>query len=112
MSEQLSSTERTEIDLVAMRAWHFRASLDRERAPDMRKWHRSQMDWITQRLYGERHAQRTMLKVALIEVLADGFRTQLHERMRARRPWEWSELCAAAKKAIRKRKFEGQSVDE
>ena len=100
---RLTTTEGAYIDLVAMRKWHLRASLDSERAPDIRRWHRSQVDWITKRLFGEKNSERTRLKMALIEILSDAYRTRLHQQAGQLAPFAWGKFCEEARKEIKHR---------
>lgn len=96
----LTTTESVLVDLYALRAWHFRASLDRDRSPEMRRWHRSQVDAVNKRLAGMSQTVRDQVKLGLLTVLAEQYRKQLQERAKSLAPFAWEKFCAAARKQI------------
>lgn len=100
---RLTSTESTIIDLVALRNWHFKASVDGDRAPEMRRWHRSQVKHISKKLDERWKRPRDLVKLALIEFLAEEFREQLHARAGALAPFAWEKFCEATRKQLKKR---------
>lgn len=97
---RLTSTESTIVDLVALRNYHFQASVDSDRAPDMRRWHRSQVRHISKKLDERWKRPRDLVKLALIEFLAQEFRAQLHARAGALAPFAWEKFCEATRKEL------------
>jgi hypothetical protein len=99
----LTSTDEVFIDLVAMRNWHFKASMDRARPPELRRWHRSQVDAISKRLGKHPKSTHDLVKLALIEVLGDVYRKKLFETAGRLAPFNWSRFCDAARAALGKK---------
>jgi hypothetical protein len=96
-NEDIPSTEATKVDLVALRNWHFKASMHPDRDPAMRRWHRRQADIITRKLHAQSGTRLHTLKVAMIEVLSDFYRGELHEAITGREPFNWERACAEAR---------------
>jgi hypothetical protein len=96
----LTSTESTIVDLVALKNWHFQASLDKKREPSTRRWHRSQVRAITTRLEGIKGRTQNQTKIAFINFLALEYRKKLHARAGQVAPFAWERLCKAARKRI------------
>lgn len=103
MSEDYPSTEGVKIDLIAMRNWHFKASIDPDRQPEMRRWHRRQ--WVAINIkYGLQPGPKIPVeKVAMVEMLTDSYRGQLHAKCQSDEPWDWKLKCLEAAVEIEKR---------
>lgn len=99
--EKLTSTEKVIIDLVALRAWHFRASMDTGRDAKMRRWHRSQVEAISRKIPRRKPEAWSPFKLAMIEILADQYRKKLLHRSGALGPFNWKKFCAAAQASLR-----------
>lgn len=97
---RLSSTESTIVDLVALRNWHFKASMDSGRTPEMRRWHRSQVKHISRKLDRTGWHTRNVMKVAFIEFLAGKYRERLHSAAGKLAPFAWEKFCEAAKREL------------
>lgn len=111
MSEAISSTEAIRIDLIALRSYHLRASMDGARSPSMRHFHRGQAGIIGRKIPTPSAAGMTLRKLALLGLLLDRA-----ERVRSRRQlrmfwnteaveetafaWEWNRFCAEARKQV------------
>jgi hypothetical protein len=98
----LTSTESIIVDLVALRNWHFKAWMDKNRSPEMRRWHRSQVKAISRKLSALPQHTRDVIKIALIEVMADKYREQLHKQAGRLAPFAWEKFCEAARKQLTK----------
>lgn len=105
-SEYLPSSERHSIDLIAMRAWHWRASFDPGRDHEMRSWHRKQWQHITMRLHAHKTEAVTPEIMAVAELLADNARDKLQREMTQICAGDWEKNCALAREAI-KEKLQG-----
>lgn len=101
-NDKLPSTEATKVDLIALRNWHFKASMDIDRQPEMRRWHRRQADIINRKLHAQAGPKVALIKVAMIEFLAEAYRDKLHAKAQFSTSWDWEEECRLAKIAIAK----------
>lgn len=95
MSILLSTTEDVSIDLVAMRNWHFHASMDKQRSPEMRRFHRRAFLGLDRRIPRKGPGSLTLVKVCLIELLAGQARRATHSAVQAGGPFDWKKLCEA-----------------
>lgn len=75
----LTSTESIIVDLVALRNWHWHASMDSQRDSKMRKWHRRQAEIIGRKIPTPGRNSISTTKLALIEFLADRHRRITHQ---------------------------------
>lgn len=98
----LTTTESVIVDLVALGNWHFHASMDRNRSPEMRRWHRSQVRHINKKLSERSAHPRDAVKLGLITVMAQKYREQLHTRAGQLAPFAWGKFCEAATKKLTK----------
>jgi hypothetical protein len=98
--EHLSSTESHAVDLIALRAWHWRASTDPNRDHEMRCWHRDQCKWISLRLSAHRTDKTTPATIATIELLADAAAEDLHREVETLYAGDWEKNCQLAREAI------------
>lgn len=105
MSEKLPSTEATKIDLVALRNWHFKASMDADRQPEMRRWHRRQADIISRKLAAQGGVQLPLAKIAMIEILADCYRSSVMRHCKSSEPWDWKLAVLKAQAEIERHGF-------
>jgi len=99
-SHVLSSSEAHTIDLVALRRFHWNASMDPSRDHEMRTWHRDQVRWITLRMsaHGGRHTTTEFL--AVVELLATDAQEQIHKEMETICAGDWEKQCKLAREAI------------
>jgi hypothetical protein len=102
MSTLLSTTEAVSIDLVALRNWHFHCSLDKDRSPEMRRWHRGQVRIINAKIPRKGPGSLTLVKVCLIELLAGQARRATHAAVRCHQPFDWKSLCEAVLAGLEK----------
>ena len=109
--EILSSTEAVTIDLVAMRNWHFQASLDKNRSAAMRRWHRTQYSAVDRKIPRKGPGSLTPVKMALVEFLSERYRKLTLKRTKdlleetplrqeAALGFEWRQFVEAAQKRI------------
>lgn len=102
MSILLSSTESVSIDLVAMRNWHFHASMDKQRSPEMRRFHRRAFLDLDKRIPRKGPGSLPLVKVCLIELLAGQARRATHSAVQAGGPFDWKKLCEAVLAGLEK----------
>lgn len=111
MSEVLSTTEATTIDLVSLRNWHFQASMDKGRSPQMRRWHRGQAQIIGRKIPHHGPGSLSPMKVALVEFLSVRYRKVVEARacrlfaqseavQETALAFEWQQYCRAQAKRI------------
>lgn len=86
-----------------MRNWHFQASLDVERQPEIRRWHRRQVAFINQRLAGQSGPKMPLMKVAMIEFLAGLYRESLLTAADHPEPFNWEKRCQEAMEEVLRR---------
>lgn len=110
MDKHLPSTDSTQVDLVALRNWHFLASMDKDRQPEMRRWHAKQSKIIGWKLAQLKGPSMHLAKIALVEFLSDAYRANLHAAAARPESWEWESLCSLARERI-KQQDESQSTE-
>lgn len=98
--EHLSTSEAHTVDLVAMRRWHWRASMDPNRDHEMRCWHRMQAHWITLRISSVTAGKVTPEAQAVAELLTDDARSQIHMELETVCAGDWKKNCQLAREAI------------
>lgn len=98
--EYLSSSEAHTVDLAALRAWHWRASMDPNRDHEMRAWHRDQCKWITMRMSAHSSSKKAIEFVALAELLTNDAYEQVHREMNLVCAGDWEKNCQLAREAI------------
>lgn len=97
-----TSTQGHYIDLIALRAWHWKASMDTDRTKEMRVWHRDQTEHITRRMQAKGLGPSEPVKVALIELMASKHRAELFRHAGNLAPFTWEKFCKAALDEIKK----------
>lgn len=103
MSDGLSGTEKTTVDLVALRAWHWKASMDPERQPEIRRWHRGQVKAISVRLSHRGHREAEAGPNALIEMLTEKNVEETYHCVAKALAGDWQKLCELTREAILRR---------
>lgn len=104
--ETLSSTEKTNVDLIALRAWHWKASQDVERQPEIRRWHRNQVKYISVRLSKRTPGSLSADGKALVEMMTDRNAEETYRCVALAYAGDWQKLCDLTREAII-RKLEG-----
>lgn len=99
-TEHLSSSEAHTVDLVAMRAWHWKASMDPKRDHEMRAWHRQQVHWINLRMSAHTDRKTTTEVMALVELMADEAHRHIHKEIGLVCAGDWEKNCQLAREAI------------
>jgi len=109
--ERLTSTEKTTVDLIAMRAWHWKASIDPERDPGIRRWHRSQVKHISLRISRRGIALTDSEALPLVEMSTEKATEELYHNVAKAYAGDWAKLCEMTREAIL-RKMERGEVSE
>lgn len=101
--DKLTSTEKTSIDLIALRAFHWKASMDPDREPVMRRWHRGQVKHISVRLSVRDGGRLTADTHALIEMMVDENAEATYHEVGKVFAGDWQKLCELSRSAILKK---------
>ena len=99
-TEYLPSSEAHTIDLVAMRAWHWRASFELGRDHEMRRWHRHQVRFIEMRLSAHKSPKMTPDVIEVAEILAEQARDKIQREMTTICAGDWEKNCELARESI------------
>lgn len=98
--ERLTSTEKTTVDLIALRAWHWKASMDPEREPEIRRWHRQQVKHISLRISRRGEALTDAEALPLVEMLTEANTEELYLNVAKAYAGDWTKLCELTREAI------------
>jgi hypothetical protein len=101
--EHLSSSEAHTVDLIALRAWHVKASRDPNRDHEMRDWHRGQVRYIEMRLSAHKPASTTPELIALVELATEASHAELHKEIQLVCAGDWEKNCQLAREAIKEK---------
>ena len=96
LPETISTTEAVAVDYIAMRAWHFRCSIDKARPPEMRRWHRNVVASLSLKLSKLPKPGLLPMKIAVIEILTDTYRNELQRSSGNYSAFDWQKFCSSA----------------
>jgi hypothetical protein len=98
--ERLTSTEKTTVDLIALRAFHWKASMDPDRDPAIRRWHRQQVKHISLRISRRGEVLTDDDALPLVEMLTEKHAEELYTNVAKAYAGDWEALCALTREAI------------
>lgn len=109
--DRLTSTEKTTVDLIALRAFHWKASMDCERDPAIRRWHRQQVKHISLRISRRGEALGSDGQLALVEMMTEQYAENAYIHVARANAGDWELLCQLTREAI-VRKLEQGAVSD